>query len=292
MLPQPAGRFRLVFMHWYQPVAPSADLSEALVCGWTVRTHGQQLLVPDGCIDVLCLADGTIRVCGPETKAWSLILPPSTEAVGVRFRPGIGPAALATPAAELLNRRVGLDDLLGAAPARRLGERIIDAPLPSARLAILQEAARRWLGRSTPDPLATPVSHALARRSIAVTTLADTAGMTERKLLRRSHVIFGYPPSTLRGILRLQRFMALAQSPAGRDLGLAGLASLAGYSDQAHLSHECRKIATLTPSELLASEAPNWHGESSVVPLTTAAEPDGARARRAGVDSGQPDLAA
>jgi AraC-like DNA-binding protein len=41
---------------------------------------------------------------------------------------------------------------------------------------------------------------------------------------------------------------------------LAELAADAGYSDQAHLSRECRSIAGQTPTELLAGQAPDWHG--------------------------------
>ena len=93
--------------------------------------------------------------------------------------------------------------------------------------------------------------------------LADAASVTERQLQRRCNDAFGYGPATLRGILRLQRFMALAQS--GTRAGLADLAATAGYSDQAHLSRECRRISSLTPSDLLASEAPDWHGTESVV---------------------------
>jgi AraC-like DNA-binding protein len=48
-------------------------------------------------------------------------------------------------------------------------------------------------------------------------------------------------------------------------LGLAALAAMAGYSDQPQVTRECRRISGLTPSELLAGEAPDWHGPASVV---------------------------
>jgi len=62
-------------MAWYvaAPVAP--DLSRDLVTAWTVRTEGRHRLVPDGCVDVLWIDNGTVWVCGPETSAWSFRLP-------------------------------------------------------------------------------------------------------------------------------------------------------------------------------------------------------------------------
>ncbi|WP_116948078.1 helix-turn-helix domain-containing protein [Jiangella endophytica] len=252
-------------MSWYRPVAVAPELRDALVCGWTAQVDGVELLVPDGCIDVMWLADGRVIVCGPETAAWPVTTPPGTAAVGVRFRPGVAPGLLGTPAHVLLDSRVGLDDLLGPS-AKELATRVTDAGTEEGRLALLTTAARGWLaGADGPDPLASWTVRVLSRRSSSIAELADAAGLTDRQLQRRSRAAFGYPPSMLRIILRLQRFMALARAPGNAALGLADLAHLAGYSDQAHLSHDCRRIAASTPSELLQSQAPDWHGPGSVV---------------------------
>lgn len=252
-------------MAWYQPVPVTADVRGELVCGWTARIEGRHLLVPDGCVDILWLADGRLGVCGPETTAWSFVLPPRTEAAGLRFRPGVAPGLLGVPAHALVNRRVDLADLVGAGRARQLAERVADAATPGARPAILEVAARRWLiNRDGVDPLAARVTAELAQRPWSVTSLADALGLTDRQLQRRSRAVFGYPPSTLRGLMRLQRFMTLARTRPGTRFGLATLAYSSGYTDQAHLSHETRKIAGMTPRELLASEAPYWHGDETV----------------------------
>ncbi|TDC54226.1 AraC family transcriptional regulator [Jiangella ureilytica] len=252
-------------MSWYRPVAVAPELRDALVCGWTAQVDGVEVLVPDGCIDVMWLADGRVVVCGPETAAWPVTTPPGTEAVGVRFRPGVAPGVLNTPAHVLLDTRVGLDDVLGPG-ARALAREVTDAGTADARLALLTAAARHWLGDAGgPDPLASWTVRVLSRRNSSIAELADAAGLTDRHLQRRSRAAFGYPPSMLRVILRLQRFMALARAPGNAALGLAELAHLAGYSDQAHLSHDCRRIASRTPSELLAGQAPDWHGPGSVV---------------------------
>ncbi|NKR74985.1 helix-turn-helix domain-containing protein [Rhodococcus hoagii] len=251
-------------MGWYTPTAVAPDLSESLVCAWSANAEGRHLLVPDGCVDVLWIAGVGVRVCGPETSAWSFTLPPGSESFGIRFRPGAAPHVLRTSAAQIRDIRVSLADVLGAAAERTLVDRLEHAHDTTERLTILQDTGRSWLAaRHEPDPLAARITSALAVRSWTVESLADASSMTSRQLHRRCNEAFGYGPSTLRSILRLQRFMAAARS--GRHRGLASLAAEAGFSDQAHLSRECRRIASLTPTALLDSEAPHWHGDASVL---------------------------
>lgn len=238
---------------WVTPTAPSPDLSSDVVTGWTARVAGQHRLVPDGCVDVLWIDNGTAWVCGPETSAWTFSLPTGTVAVGVRFRPGRAGRVLGFVTAEVSNRRLRLDDVLGSRAARSVVEHVGDAATPAERLEALQHHVRRWRSAARPpDPVADAVVR-LLHRDIAtgVTAMADATGLSERQLHRRCVAAFGYGPATLRRILRLQRFLRLARHPASPS-GLAGLADAAGYTDQAHLSHECRTIAGVSPRALVA----------------------------------------
>lgn len=72
-------------------------------------------------------------------------------------------------------------------------------------------------------------------------------GMSERTLRRRFDESFGYGPKTLDRILRCQRFLWLANRSAGST---AILAAEAGYSDQAHLIRECRRLTGSTPQRM------------------------------------------
>lgn len=125
----------------------------------------------------------------------------------------------------------------------------------AARVAALQAELRQRLPRAEPvDPLTSGVVAELAAAAGArsVAGLADFVGLSERQLHRRCRAAFGYGPKTLDRVLRLQRFLALGRSPGRRPDGLAGLAAVAGYADQAHLAHECRRLAGTTPAALLA----------------------------------------
>ncbi|TCP52073.1 AraC family transcriptional regulator [Tamaricihabitans halophyticus] len=239
-------------MNWYRPVAVPTELADDLVTGWTAQVGGAHRLVPDGCVDVLWIDGGRLVLCGPETSAWSFQFPAGTAAVGVRFQPGRAGSVFGLHTAEIRDRRVELDALLGSRDSRQLAERIDEADGVDAKLAVLGGRVRSWLTRApSNDPIAAAVAELLRNDpSLPVGALAERIGVGARQLHRRCLAAFGYGPATLRRILRLQRFLRLARQP-GAPVSLAGLAVLAGYTDQPHLSHDCRELANASPRELV-----------------------------------------
>ncbi|MEY9863982.1 transcriptional regulator GlxA family with amidase domain [Catenulispora sp. GAS73] len=83
-----------------------------------------------------------------------------------------------------------------------------------------------------------------------VPALADAVGLSERQLRRRFTEAVGYGPKTLHGILRFQHALRLGRAAPN---SLADVAYQAGYADQAHFTREVRRLAGLTPTELLGS---------------------------------------
>jgi AraC-like DNA-binding protein len=232
----------------YAERAPAADLAGHLRCSWTRLTGGSGSVLPDGCLDLMWIG-GELVVAGPDTVATHAELSAGVEIAAVRFRPGVAPAVLGLPASELRDQRVPLTELWPDAPA--LGHRVGAA---ADRVAVLEDAVRRRLAYAPPvDQVAVAVGRRLASRTGGpgvVAELARRAGLSERQLHRRCVTAFGYGPKTLDRILRLQRFLALGR--AEPTTGLARLAADAGYTDQAHLGHECRALAYATPAELIA----------------------------------------
>ncbi len=88
----------------------------------------------------------------------------------------------------------------------------------------------------------------LDAHAVGVVTLAGELGVSERALRRRVSAGVGYGPKRLGRVLRLAR--ALAAARAGDELGR--VAFDAGYADQAHFSGDCRELAGVPPSVLLA----------------------------------------
>jgi AraC-like DNA-binding protein len=71
--------------------------------------------------------------------------------------------------------------------------------------------------------------------------------MSEKTMRRRFDESFGYGPKTLDRILRYQRFLRLSSQSSNST---AILAAEAGYSDQAHLIRESRRLTGSTPQQL------------------------------------------
>jgi AraC-like DNA-binding protein len=241
---------------WFRAVAVADDLDDRLSLAWVVDTDVAHDLVPDASVDVIWLPDGTVRVCGPEVEGWTfrpLEGLERTTAVGVRFRPGHAAPVLATAMDEIRDQRVLAEDLLGA-DGRRLAEELGELPdgtPPERRVEVIEEHIRRWVAEgSAVDPVADHVAGSLAEDPARrVEGLRREVDLSERQLLRRCTVAFGYGPATLRRILRLQRFLALAGAHTGRTI--SDLAHEAGYADQQHLARDAKAIARATPSELV-----------------------------------------
>ncbi|MER6610650.1 AraC family transcriptional regulator [Streptomyces sp. NPDC000927] len=195
-------------------------------------------VLPDGCMDLLWIG-GRLLVAGPDTHAHVPDGVTGGRYAGIRFAPGTAPALLGVPAHELRDRRVGLADLWPRALVRDLTERVAEAPDPAAALEAI--ALRRAADTTPPDPLMRSVAAHLGEgRSVADT--ARSAGLSARRLHRRSLAAFGYGPKTLARILRLRRALALVRS----GTPYAEAAVMAGCTDQAHLAREMRDLTGTT----------------------------------------------
>jgi AraC-like DNA-binding protein len=239
----------------YQELPPAPDLAGHLQCVWTSvveRAPERAHVLPDACIDILWFG-GRLVVAGPDTGPRLVPMPPGTSIAAVRFRPGAAPALLGVPAAALRDDTVPLAQLWGDAAAGRLAEELAAARGGADRVAVLQATIRHRLPAAAPvDPLTGGLVAELdAPWPAPVAGLAAATGLSERQLHRRCVAAFGYGPKTLDRVLRLQRFLALGRSPGRRPGSLATLAVDAGYADQAHLAHDCRRLAGATPAGLL-----------------------------------------
>ena len=157
---------------------------------------------------------------------------------------------LGLPASELRDQRVPLAAIWDAPEVQRLGDRLSLAASTSDASEELGRAGssggstrrstRLWSARYTRSPRVL---------RCAVDGLAARLGVTDRTLHRRVVSGVGYGPKVLQRVARFRRFLAFARR--ADDAGLARLASLSGYADQAHLSRECNALAGVTPLQLV-----------------------------------------
>ncbi|HEY6758066.1 MAG TPA: helix-turn-helix domain-containing protein [Baekduia sp.] len=250
----------------YVELAPPPALARHVEHLWVHRIVGPpppggRRLLPDGRVNLVWIAGLGVRVAGPSQTF--LRPPPLSQmlAFGASFRPGAAPYLLRTDARELVDVHVHLAEVESLL-ARRIDERLSAAVTPDAALrAFAGELARHLTEAEWPDAT---VQAAIAILDAPAATVADAAAAThvsERELHRRFVRDVGYAPKTLQRVLRFQRFMDLLQLPHvlhGEPAGarrpaadLARVAAIAGYADQSHLSREARKIAGLSPRQLL-----------------------------------------
>ena len=223
-----------------------------VVCTWTQANVGvseyRQLVVPDGCSDLIW-QDGRLRLVGPDRAAWRAGLAPGSAIAGVRLRPG---------AARLLLGRMPVDEVRGLqvpldAVPHSLTDRLAAADSAEDAVEVLDGFVSELTREYEPDTAVEQAVMMLRSHQIPhVPALADAIGISERQLRRRFTEAVGYGPKTLHSILRFQHALNLSRrssSPAG----LADIAYRAGYADQAHFTREVRRLAGMTPTELIAS---------------------------------------
>lgn len=235
----------------YREHPPAGRWRGLVECGWTIGppagTDAHDVL-PDGCMD-LVWTGAALVVAGPDTAPHPALRAPGAPAAGLRFAPGVLPALLGTPAVELRDRRVPLEQALPRlAPAvARFADRpaVVPGPgVPEERRVLAALAALvAELPGTPPDPGVRAAAARLARGASADET-ADALGWTSRTLHRRCLVAFGYGPAVLRRVLRFRRAGALLSA----GVAPADVAARAGYADQSHLSREVRALAGRSPA--------------------------------------------
>jgi len=209
-------------------------------------------IVPDGTIDLQWI-DGTFRVAGPDKEPKIEILEAGATVIALRFKPAAAAAWLGIPASEMVGQRLPLADLWGA-KARHLADRV-NLQLSTNGLVGAVETVIARANRDLMPDRAMAMAYELIRvgpppETSLLPWLATELGLSERTIRRRFDECYGYGPKTLDRILRYQHFLELS----GRAYGsTAVLAMEAGYSDQAHLIRESRRLTGSTPGEFEAA---------------------------------------
>ncbi|MEM6997246.1 MAG: helix-turn-helix transcriptional regulator [Myxococcota bacterium] len=221
--------------------------------------RGRQHMLPSGVmqlivnleVDALRYADaddepfalqsGTL-IQGMQSRAVVLDRRDQRDVLGVVFEPGAGRVVLGTPLDAVTNTHVALHEV--ATDGSSLRDSLLGAATAEARF----DRVERWLAarvRGEVDAMVRAALGLMRRGEQRVRVLASSLGTSEQALRRRFRAEVGLPPKQMSRVLRLQRALD----------GLRGAGSLAevalssGYHDQAHLTHEMRELAGVSPSD-------------------------------------------
>ena len=255
-------------MDWspgYREYAPPASLARAVSCLWVGVTPAAGApptrVLPDACTDLIWRRGRGVSLAGPDTGPVLAPVPPGTVQAGVRFRPGAGGAALGLPLSALLDQQLDTGALRTVLPGGRgasLAAQVHGELAPEEAMRRLVRLTAEMVAGAPPDPLVAAAAQQLSRPGARVGLVARQLGISERQLHRRCVAAVGYGPVLLRRVLRFRR--VVSRIDAGGVLDdlddLAGLAVVAGYADQAHLTRESQDLAGLAPAALARARRP------------------------------------
>jgi len=255
----------------YHPTPPA--LARAVKAVWFARGTKRDFdvaepIVPDGCVEIVFNladpfmhvgADGSLTrqpvdlLAGQMTRPTIALPSGDVDLLGVRFWPGRAGAVLRTPMWELQDQLVSASSALGGVDrliaelreldhdrriervARALAPRCAAVDVHSLRLV---ECALAQIWRR--------------RGQVKIEQLAKDAGVSRRHLERQFRDRVGLRAKHVARIVRIQSVLELIRlQPA---LTGADVAAECGYSDQAHLIHECKTLTGTTPGRLISTE--------------------------------------
>jgi AraC-like DNA-binding protein len=198
-------------------------------------------------MDVLFdFAAGTATIVGTMTTA--LVVPDAARVdyLGARFRPGEAFALLGVRADEATDTALAFDGGF----ARSLADELASARRDE-RIAILD----RRLAQLRARPADARVRRAVARifsspAEARVASLAGEVGASERHLERIFRERVGVAPKDLVRVARLRTLVDRARTSLRPRW--AELAQGAGWSDQAHMIRDVKRLAGVTPAKLMS----------------------------------------
>lgn len=248
----------------YVEMEPAPELAHLVVTYWGFTVHALpspgfvHRVWPDGCV-TLALASVRGRpavsvVVGACTTATEVPVYAGEQKWGIRFRPEAGGVCCRRSATSLRNARIEARDVFGDAIDS------VIAPLTGVSDAEhATEILNRWMQQLQPFPDRVDSLVRDAVRCIVdadgtgpILGLANTLGVSLRHLQRRFRAATGMTPKEYASIRRARAALKRMANGEASDTsrGLARLAAELGYADQAHLTRECTRLMSFSPTVL------------------------------------------
>ncbi|KUH94510.1 helix-turn-helix domain-containing protein [Mycobacterium sp. IS-3022] len=230
---------------------------------WAVPRGALTVIIDVAGNSDLCLyaADGHTRlqvppafVAGAGTTPYIIHLTPDQAVMTIHFRPGGAWAFLGTALGELENCCVGLDQLLGAS-ATVLRERLVETPLRTARIGLIEQflLQRMATGYTGHSPAVSSTLAEIERTpSMRIAAAREAAGLSPKRFTALFRDEVGLAPKSFQRVRRVQA--ALRRLDSDRASG-ATIASELGYFDQAHFVRDFRQFTAHTPTQYVQSRS-------------------------------------
>jgi AraC-like DNA-binding protein len=198
---------------------------------------------------------GGIALCGAHSSHFAIdAFQPNN--MGVQFKPGGAAAFFSGSAREFHDNHVSLADIWGGDEAERLHERLVDAPTPEAKAAVLFRALAARARQAERHPA---VALALTRferapHRTSVKAVAREAEISVKRLIGLFADEVGMTPKAYLRVSRFQRVLARVHPAVSIDW--MDEVERHGYYDQPHFIREFREFSGFTPTEYLRRRGP------------------------------------
>jgi AraC-like DNA-binding protein len=208
--------------------------------------------------------DKTLRVrvpllAGPYSISFHMDPSESTEVIGILFRPGAGRMFFAVAAHEVQNNDVALHDIYPGEAERLLNE-LCFARGEDAQLLVVERYLLRKLKAAI--PIHPAVRYAIDQLSIPdallrVRKIQLETGFSHTHFIQLFREQVGLTPKLFGRVRRFHTLMARVEK--GLPMNWAEFAADCGYFDQAHLIHDFREFAGVTPLEFSRAVSKSDH---------------------------------
>lgn len=248
----------------FQRFEPSIGLATLVDCYWFINSTdpitSDEYLHADGGMGIILNYGGDLRLegelnneaCifdGVNTATKRLSLKGILNAVGIRFKPAGANLLLSLPLSELKNETISLADTT-LRKTEELYDKLAEARSFQLKVSIIED----WLYGSLQEKnqISKVVSASLTliekyNGLLPIKAVARELDYNQRKIERLFKAQVGLAPKEYSGILRAEQ--ARLYIKRNRDNSFAMMAHDLGYYDQAHFTHQFKKVVRLTPRE-------------------------------------------
>jgi AraC-like DNA-binding protein len=249
---------------------PKPPLDNYVECLWhfgdmSPCSRLTERIVPSGALElVINLQEDEIRTYEPAESELSGRFPGSAVAgaykrfflvdilqhgpiMGAHFKPGGAFPFFGGLTSEVADTHVGLESLWGM-EARRLRERLGEAPTSELRLHILEQALLARLSQA--KELRRDVRYALGvlkQGPISIGELAKELGLSHRRFIEVFTAQVGMTPNLFRRVRRFQRAVTIAGRASAPNWGELSLDC--GYFDQSHMIRDFQAFSGFAPAD-------------------------------------------
>ena len=232
----------------YAEILPDKNLRPFIECYW-VRSDdlSPQTVLPDGCIDII-FNDASGSVVG--TMTTPVVVQPSGDFVGVRFRAGKASMFLNFQASELTDEKTELQNITGG-DGSILIEKLFDAQELSRKIEILNANLLSWFCNRSNEKVDYVIQKIIqSQGNISINSICLSLELSRQHLARLFQEYVGIRPKQFARVIRFQALLRNVRQT--QKVNWAEEAAMLGYYDQAHLITDFRQFSGTSPEKFTA----------------------------------------